>query len=117
MALIKCKECGADISSKAESCPQCGFRLKKKSGGCVVGLFKAVGGLVGGVIALVVVTSFMMGSETTTQPQRDYVGELERRCKEEAARFPMDSGRANFYTNCVEAGKAALRSRGINVSE
>ena len=34
MALIKCKECEAEISSKAKSCPKCGSPLiiKKKSG-------------------------------------------------------------------------------------
>lgn len=28
MALIKCPECGADISSQALSCPHCGFPIK-----------------------------------------------------------------------------------------
>ncbi len=32
MALKKCKECGKEISSKAESCPNCGVVLKKKTG-------------------------------------------------------------------------------------
>lgn len=27
MSLIKCKECGAEISSKAEMCPNCGVKL------------------------------------------------------------------------------------------
>lgn len=30
MALVKCKECGKEISSKASSCPNCGFVIKKK---------------------------------------------------------------------------------------
>ena|ERR1700735_1722300 len=30
MALIKCKECGKEISSQAESCPNCGL-VKKSS--------------------------------------------------------------------------------------
>lgn len=30
MALTKCKECGKEISTKAESCPSCGVVLKKK---------------------------------------------------------------------------------------
>lgn len=33
MALMKCDECGKDISSEAESCPQCGYTIKPKSGG------------------------------------------------------------------------------------
>jgi uncharacterized OB-fold protein len=31
MALTKCKECGKEISTKAESCPSCGMVLKKKA--------------------------------------------------------------------------------------
>lgn len=34
MALIKCKECGNQISTEASSCPQCGAK-NKKSGGCL----------------------------------------------------------------------------------
>ena len=29
MGMIKCKECSAKISSKAESCPHCGVKVKK----------------------------------------------------------------------------------------
>ena len=32
MALIKCKECGEEISKKAEQCPKCGAPGKKKIG-------------------------------------------------------------------------------------
>ncbi len=30
MALIKCPECGKEISDRAESCPNCGYQLKNK---------------------------------------------------------------------------------------
>lgn len=29
MALVKCKECGHEISTKASACPQCGAKLPK----------------------------------------------------------------------------------------
>ena len=29
MALIKCPECSKDVSDKAQSCPNCGYELKK----------------------------------------------------------------------------------------
>jgi RNA polymerase subunit RPABC4/transcription elongation factor Spt4 len=32
MALIKCKECGEQISNQAKACPKCGSPLQKKSG-------------------------------------------------------------------------------------
>ena len=30
MALIKCKECGSEVSSKAKTCPKCGIRVAVK---------------------------------------------------------------------------------------
>ena len=32
MALTKCRECGSEVSTKAESCPKCGVVLKKRMG-------------------------------------------------------------------------------------
>jgi hypothetical protein len=32
MALIKCKECGHEVSTQAVSCPNCGTVIKKKTG-------------------------------------------------------------------------------------
>jgi hypothetical protein len=46
MALINCKECNQEISSKAEKCPHCGVKLKK-SGGCCLPI------IVGGIILLI----------------------------------------------------------------
>ncbi|PCQ44939.1 zinc-ribbon domain-containing protein [Citrobacter freundii] len=31
MALIKCKECGEQVSDKAASCPKCGAPIAKKT--------------------------------------------------------------------------------------
>ena len=33
MALKKCKECGNEVSTKAECCPKCGAVLNKLTGG------------------------------------------------------------------------------------
>ena len=40
MALIKCKECGAEISSEAKVCPRCGIVLKKPTRGFLGQVFK-----------------------------------------------------------------------------
>ena len=34
MALVKCKECGKEISSKAEACPSCGAKRSSEQYGC-----------------------------------------------------------------------------------
>lgn len=50
MAMKKCKECAAQVSSKAESCPHCGARLKAKPMGC------------GGLIAVVILGIIILGA-------------------------------------------------------
>jgi hypothetical protein len=57
MALVKCRECGADISDQAAKCPACGKPRLRKSGkiaaigcGTILGLFVVV------VAAIVIAT-------------------------------------------------------------
>jgi hypothetical protein len=50
MALMKCKECGNQISSSAKSCPKCGAKVK--SSGCFGKLFKIAVYIVIGFLAL-----------------------------------------------------------------
>jgi hypothetical protein len=57
MALKKCKECGNDVSTEADSCPKCGAVIKKKRGflrliGAAILIFItliAIGSLINGV--------------------------------------------------------------------
>ena len=35
MTLIKCKECGAEVSPKAKNCPSCGIQVTSKPFGCL----------------------------------------------------------------------------------
>ncbi|MCB1898091.1 hypothetical protein [Cognatazoarcus halotolerans] len=105
MAMIKCKECGGEVSSKADACPKCGFRLKAKPSGCIVGFFKLVGAIVGLMVAI----SFLSGGE-----KRDPVQELESRCRSLADSYSIESEKPTVYSSCVASGKAALKSRGVN---
>ena len=43
MSLIKCKECGKEISSKAAACPHCGAEPYKRSG-CLIAFLAIIGG-------------------------------------------------------------------------
>ena len=65
MALIKCTECGKEISSKANTCPHCGAPLvkEKKKGSCltkILGIFILFIGLIFMIGAL----SNMVSSES-----------------------------------------------------
>lgn len=57
MALIKCKECNAQISSEAKACPHCGAKVKKPSG-CLKW---------GGIIFAIMVIASLLGKAPETQ--------------------------------------------------
>lgn len=63
MALLKCKECGGEVSSKAEACPKCGARVAVKSMGCgtLIGIL-----ILGGVIISAYSSIFSSGSSSKT---------------------------------------------------
>lgn len=46
MALIKCHECGTEVSTEAKTCPKCGAKVKKPSSGAgtmlIIGLVAAI---------------------------------------------------------------------------
>lgn len=63
MALIKCKECGNEVSTEAKTCPKCGARVRPSSG-CL----PALGYFAGGSVALVFVI-YAIGSFFGPVPQ------------------------------------------------
>jgi hypothetical protein len=74
MALIKCKECGADISSKAAACPKCGAKLPKPTSGCAI-----VGATVFGAIVLATVYQSQNAPESTPAEQAAFKRQIEWR--------------------------------------
>ena len=71
MALVKCKECGHDVSTNAKACPNCGARPPSKSG---IGWALFVG--IGAVVALLLFVLAPSGEKrpegktSTVQPVR-----------------------------------------------
>lgn len=67
MALIKCKECGTEVSSKAEACLKCGARIAAKPMGCgtLIGVI-----ILGAVIISAFSSAFSSGtkSEVSSAP-------------------------------------------------
>ena len=65
MALVKCKECGSEVSSKAETCPKCGARVSAKRMGC--------GSLIGvvflGGIIIASLSSIFSSSSPPSKPE------------------------------------------------
>jgi len=60
METIKCKECGKELSKKAEICPNCGIRLKKKS------LLAQLGVVFLGIILFIAIILIVFPSVETT---------------------------------------------------
>ena len=58
MTIKPCKECGAPISDKADKCPNCGIKQKKKT--------SVLTWIVLGVIVFTVLIGFFSGSNETT---------------------------------------------------
>ncbi|MDP8263688.1 MAG: DUF3862 domain-containing protein [Candidatus Ancaeobacter aquaticus] len=67
MAMKKCKECGKEVSSKAEACPNCGAVLKKKTG-CLTYI---VAGL---LLLFLIGVIFSIMEESTTSSSKPKAG-------------------------------------------
>lgn len=95
MALTKCKECSREVSSKAESCPQCGAPIKAKPRG-TDGI--GCGGLViVGIVVLIIYGS--ISSPTTTSSSArpaDPIAGARYACREFIQHQLNDPGSAQF---------------------
>lgn len=63
MALIKCKECGSEVSSKADACPKCGARVAAKPMGCGT-LIVAI------ILGLVIISAFSSIFSSTSRSEK-----------------------------------------------
>jgi len=55
MPLIKCKECGAEISEQAESCPRCGIKCAGRRSRTWIDTLNAVSGTLTAVVGTLVI--------------------------------------------------------------
>ena len=63
MALMKCKECGSEVSTQADTCPKCGAKKPaKKNSGCLL--------LIGGILFIGIVGQVLRPSSTNKQTDR-----------------------------------------------
>ncbi len=66
MALKNCRECGKEVSSKASTCPHCGYKLKKK-----LGCFSWIAI----IFIIVVIITIIEVMTRSTSSDRDYTSE------------------------------------------
>ena len=61
MALIKCPECGKEISSGSKSCVNCGYKIKQKKNKKLIGII-AISVV---VIAIIIIVFFVLNNKLT----------------------------------------------------
>lgn len=83
MAITKCKECGAQISTKAQSCPSCGAKIKKRMG--IIGWAFAIIAL----LAIARCATDVTSRKAPPPPPPKSAEQLEREHKQELA-FQLD---------------------------
>lgn len=68
MALVKCKECGSKVSTKAAACPQCGAKINKGMGCGTLIIVVCIAFLIVGVMLPSIGRSGGSGSVSTDTP-------------------------------------------------
>lgn len=71
MALIKCKECGKEVSNQAAKCPNCGAPVKKSIGGFGLVVLIFMGMAILGIIISVIVSDHQPRSSSPSTTSRE----------------------------------------------
>jgi hypothetical protein len=112
MAMKKCKECGNEISTKAESCPKCGAVLKMKTG-CL--------GYIGVVFIIFFVLSIigsLMNDDTSTDRHISSSAVAGKPAQTEPVRVSpaQENGLSRPQKNAIRSAKQYLRISGFSRS-
>lgn len=106
MALVKCKECGEKVSTKAKACPNCGAKPPKKTSFVTWGVLLIIGlAVYGGMQENASKTPEQRAAEAQERQQRE-AEEARKEAAEEARR----DERIREYS-WMEAGKDAVRAK------
>lgn len=103
MALIKCHECGKDISTEAKTCPACGAKVKKpkKPVGPVGFFFVLVFGMV--------VYAMVSESENKAQREADETARERAKTPEQRAKEKAQSAKRDAQLQAAAVGALALK--------
>lgn len=95
MALIKCKECGNEISSEAKTCPQCGVTPKTPTN-----MITAIGSVIFGVLVI----WFFFGGGVEKQAAKE-MGNIEAQvANDSVAQYNIAKKNGDITDICVHAG-------------
>jgi len=74
--------------------------------GCIVGLFKLIGGIIGAVVGLVFAMSLLSNEKSVTPGKQ-----LEIRCEEGSKTQPPGAEQRAFYESCIASGSSVIRAQ------
>ncbi|WEH92317.1 zinc ribbon domain-containing protein [Acinetobacter soli] len=86
MALINCKECGAQVSTQAKTCPNCGAKVKKPT--------SKLTWIILGVIVFGILASMIGGESTTSSDGTKTLSPKEQALQD--VKFDFDWSKAGF---------------------
>lgn len=109
MALMKCKECGGKVSTKAAACPSCGAKIGqgKRIFAELFGVIFTL--IILGAMALVFIGVVTDGSRKTEDELKK---ELAQRCNEAAKSAPQGMDKKSFSESCLQGGLVQLKNQG-----
>lgn len=104
MPLVKCHECGNDVSTEAKACPSCGAKVKKPTSRALK--------LIGLALTIAVIGSAVTGNnapqpQQTTESTRRANLTPEQKAKEDAARAQRDIQLQAAAAGAIRLKKAA----------
>jgi RNA polymerase subunit RPABC4/transcription elongation factor Spt4 len=82
MAIVKCKECGNEVSTKASNCPKCGAKVKKP--------VSWIGYLIAGAVGLAIIKVVVNDNSTSSDKKLDTTKSESIRIDPKEAQFQMD---------------------------
>jgi hypothetical protein len=103
MALIRCQECGHEISTSAKSCPKCG--AKQRRTGVLPRLAIGIAG------AAVLMFAIAVANDTPEARQRTHDRDVIGACWEDQKRKSLDPGSQRFVAGVCEKLEREFRQR------
>lgn len=104
-----CKDCGAEVSKKADACPSCGAKLNQGRRWFSEFFSNIVTLIILGVIALTYIGLFAGESQKT---ESDLKKELTEKCNEAVTLTQQGVYEKSFLASCIQGGLIQLRNQG-----
>ena len=108
MALIKCKECGHEVSTEAKTCPNCGAVPKKKGHrGLLIALIPM------GIVLIMIA----VGEDADKDPLSNATWGQKLACLDANTFVPDTDARAKWFDNALKTLKTTYGKNGEQISD